>query len=34
VSNEEADKFYRSVLELIEEDNKVNQDTLVFWKNA
>ena len=34
VSNEEADKFYRSVLELIEEDNKVNLDTLVFWKNA
>ena len=32
VSNEEADKFYQSVLELIEEDNKVNLDTLVFWK--
>ena len=34
VSNEEADKFYRSVLKLIEEDNKVNLNTLVFWKNA
>ena len=34
VSNEEADKFYRSVLELIEEDNKVNPDTLIFWQNA
>ncbi len=34
VSNVEADKFYQSVLELIEEDNKVNLDTLVFWKNA
>ena len=34
VSNEEADKFYRSVLELIEEDNKVNLDTLIFWQNA
>ena len=34
VSNEEADKFYQSVLELIEEDNRVNLDTLVFWKNA
>ena len=34
VSNVEADKFYQSVLELIEEDNKVNLDTLIFWKNA
>ena len=34
VSSEEAEKFYRSVLELIEDDNKVNFDTLLFWKNA
>ncbi len=34
VSNEEADKFYRSVLKLVEDDNKINLNTLVFWKNA
>ena len=34
VSNEDADNFYQSVLKLIEENNKVNEDTLFFWKNA
>ena len=34
VSDEEADNFYISVLELIKDNNQVNKRTLGFWKNA
>ena len=34
VSDEEADNFYDSVLELINDNNQVNVRTLNFWKNA
>ena len=34
VSNEEANKFYDNVLELIKDNNQVNMRTLNFWKNA
>ena len=34
VSNEEADKFHKSILEIIKGNNKINNRTLEFWKNA
>tara|TARA_B100000161_G_scaffold184067_1_gene132768 strand:- start:309 stop:752 length:444 start_codon:yes stop_codon:yes gene_type:complete len=34
VSDEEANSFYKNVLELIKDNNKVNARTLNFWKNA
>ena len=34
VSDEEADNFYNSVLELIKDNNQVSKKTLNFWKNA
>ncbi len=34
VSDEEANSFYKNVLELIKDNNKVNVRTLNFWKNA
>ena len=34
VSDEEADNFYKNVLELIKDNNQVNMRTLNFWKNA
>ena len=34
VSDEEADNFYKNVLELLKDNNQVNKRTLDFWKNA
>ena len=34
VSDEEADNFYKNVLELIKDNNQVSKKTLNFWKNA
>ena len=34
VSDEEANTFYTNVLELINDNNKINMTTLNFWKNA
>ena len=34
VSDEEADNFYKNVLELLKDNNRVNMRTLDFWKNA
>ena len=34
VSDEEADNFYKNVLELLKDNNLVNKRTLDFWKNA
>ena len=34
VSDEEADNFYKNVLELIKDNNQINMRTLNFWKNA
>ena len=34
VSDEEADNFYKNVLELLKDKNRVNMRTLDFWKNA
>ena len=33
-SDSEADKFYRNILEIIKDDNKINETSLNFWKNA
>ena len=34
VSDEEADNFYKNVLELLKDNNRVNMKTLDFWRNA
>ena len=34
ISEDEADKFYDDVLKIIKDNNKVNQTSLNFWKNA
>ena len=34
ISEDEADKFYNDVLKIIKDNNKVNQTSLNFWKNA
>ena len=34
VSEEESNKFHKDVLEIIKDDNKINQTSLNFWKNA
>ena len=34
LSQDEADKFYDDVLTIIKDNNKVNQTSLNFWKNA
>ena len=34
VSDNEASRFYVSVIELIENNNHINKETLEFWKNA
>ena len=34
ISEDEADKFYDDVLTIIKDNNKVNQTSLNFWKNA
>ena len=34
VSDEEANTFYTNVLELINDNNKINTTALNFWKNA
>ena len=34
ISEDEADKFYDDVLKIIKDDNKINQTSLNFWKNA
>ncbi len=34
VSDKEANKFYQSVLELVESNNVINKITLDFWKNS
>ena len=34
VSDEAADNFYKNVLELIQNNNRVSVRTLNFWKNA
>tara|TARA_B100001109_G_scaffold48139_1_gene38849 strand:- start:16 stop:483 length:468 start_codon:yes stop_codon:yes gene_type:complete len=34
VSEDDADKFYEDVLEIIKDDNKINQTSLNFWRNA
>ena len=34
ISDDEADKFYDDVLKIIKDNNKVNQTSLNFWKNA
>ena len=34
ISQDEADKFYDDVLKIIKDDNKINQTSLNFWKNA
>ena len=34
VSNEEADRFYARVMELVSDKNKINSTTLVFWEKA
>lgn len=34
VSNEEADKFYDNVMEIIKDNNKVSNRTLNFWEKA
>ena len=34
ISEDEADKFYDDVLKIIKDNNRVNQTSLNFWKNA
>ena len=34
ISEDEADIFYDDVLKIIKDNNKVNQTSLNFWKNA
>ena len=34
ISEDKADKFYDDVLTIIKDNNKVNQTSLNFWKNA
>lgn len=34
IAEDEADKFYDDVLKIIKDNNKVNQTSLNFWKNA
>ena len=34
ISEDEADKFYDDVLTIIKDNNKLNQTSLNFWKNA
>ena len=34
VSEEESDKFYDNVMEILKDNNKVNHKTLNFWENA
>ena len=34
ISEDESDKFYNDVLKIIKDNNKVNQTSLNFWKNA
>ena len=34
ISEDEADKFYDDVLKIIKDNNKINQTSLNFWKNA
>ena len=34
ISEDEAGKFYNDVLKIIKDNNKVNQTSLNFWKNA
>ena len=34
ISEDEADKFYNDVLKIIKDNNRVNQTSLNFWKNA
>ena len=34
VSENEADKFYEDVLEIVKDDNKINETSLNFWNNA
>ena len=34
VTDEEADKFYQDVLEILGDDSYINKRTLAFWGNA
>tara|TARA_Y100000022_G_scaffold78268_1_gene67478 strand:- start:169 stop:615 length:447 start_codon:yes stop_codon:yes gene_type:complete len=34
VSEDEADDFHKNVLEIIEDDNRVNETSLNFWQKA
>ena len=34
VSDEEADRFYARVMELVSDENKINSTTLAFWEKA
>ena len=34
VSENEADKFYEDVLEIVKDDNKINETSLNFWDKA
>ena len=34
VSDEEADKFYINVMQLLGPENQINEVTLTFWRNA
>ena len=34
VSDDEANKFYEDVLEIIKDDNKINETSLNFWNKA
>ena len=33
-SDSEADKFYKDILKIIKDNNKINETSLNFWKNA
>ena len=34
VSDDEANKFYEDVFEIIKDDNKINETSLNFWNKA